>query len=198
MTQREVGIDTESYEVALKNTLRQAPNVILIGEIRTRESMEHAITFAETGHLVLTTLHANNANQALDRMLHFFPEEQHDQILMDLSMNLRGIVAQQLVRRPDGSGRLAIVELLLNTPLVSDLILKGEIHKLKELMKRSTEHGMITFDQALYDAYRRGDITEDAALRHADSTNEVRLMIKLGDTSPNALTRDAGKMGFSE
>jgi twitching motility protein PilU len=198
VTQREVGIDTESYEVALKNTLRQAPDVILIGEIRTREAMEHAITFAETGHLVLTTLHANNANQALDRMLHFFPEEQHDQILMDLSMNLRGIVAQQLVRRPDGSGRLAIVELLLNTPLVSDLILKGEIHKLKELMKRSTEHGMITFDQALYDAYRRGDITEDAALRHADSTNEVRLMIKLGDTSPNALTRDAGKMGFSE
>jgi len=198
VTQREVGLDTESYEVALKNTLRQAPDVILIGEIRTREAMEHAITFAETGHLVLTTLHANNANQALDRILHFFPEEQHDQILMDLSLNLRGIVAQQLIRRPDGNGRRAIMEVMLNTPLVSDLILKGEVHKLKELMKRSTEHGMITFDQALYDAYRRGEITQEDALRHADSSNEVRLMIKLGDTSPNALNRDAGKMSFSE
>ncbi|HPQ25376.1 MAG: PilT/PilU family type 4a pilus ATPase [Chromatiaceae bacterium] len=198
VTQREVGLDTESYEVALKNTLRQAPDVILIGEVRTRQAMEHAITFAETGHLVLTTLHANNANQALDRILHFFPEEQHDQILMDLSLNLRGIVAQQLIRRPDGNGRRAIMEVMLNTPLVSDLILKGEVHKLKELMKRSTEHGMITFDQALYDAYRRGEITQEDALRHADSSNEVRLMIKLGDTSPNALNRDAGKMSFSE
>jgi twitching motility protein PilU len=198
VTQREVGIDTESYEVALRNTLRQAPDVILIGEIRTREAMEHAITFAETGHLVLTTLHANNANQALDRMLHFFPEEQHAQVLMDLSLNLRGIVAQQLVRRPDGSGRRAIMEILLNTPLVSDLILKGEIHKLKELMKRSTEQGMITFDQALYDAFQRGEITQEDALHHADSANEVRLMIKLGDTSPNALNRDAGKLGFSD
>ncbi len=198
VTQREVGIDTESYEVALRNTLRQAPDVILIGEIRTREAMEHAITFAETGHLVLTTLHANNANQALDRILHFFPEDQHDQILMDLSLNLRGIVAQQLVRRPDGNGRRAIMEILLNTPLISDLILKGEIHKLKDLMKRSTEHGMITFDQALYDAFRRGEITEQDALRHADSANEVRLMIKLGDTSPNALNRSAGKLGFSD
>lgn len=196
VTQREVGIDTESYEIALRNTLRQAPDVIMIGEIRTREAMEHAITFAETGHLVLTTLHANNANQALDRVLHFFPEDQHDQILMDLSLNLRGVVAQQLVRRPDGSGRRAITEVLLNTPLVSDLILKGEIHKIKELMKRSTEHGMITFDQALYDAFRRGEITEEDALHHADSANEVRLMIKLGDTSPNALNRDAGKMSF--
>jgi twitching motility protein PilU len=198
VTQREVGIDTESYEVALRNTLRQAPDVILIGEIRTREAMEHAITFAETGHLVLTTLHANNANQALDRMLHFFPEEQHGQILMDLSLNLRGIVAQQLVRRPDGNGRRAIMEILLNTPLVADLILKGEIHKIKDLMKRSTEHGMITFDQALYDAYRRGEITEQDALRHADSSNEVRLMIKLGDTSPNALYRESKNIGFSD
>jgi twitching motility protein PilU len=197
VTQREVGIDTESYEVALRNTLRQAPNVILIGEIRTREAMEHAITFAETGHLVLTTLHANNANQALDRILHFFPEEQHDQVLMDLSLNLRGIIAQQLVRRPDGKGRRAIMEIMLNTPLASDLILKGEIHKLKELMKRSTEQGMITFDQALYDAYRRGEITQEDALRHADSSNEVRLMIKLGDTSPNALNREASHIGFS-
>ena len=198
VTQREVGIDTESYEVALRNTLRQAPDVILIGEIRTREAMEHAITFAETGHLVLTTLHANNANQALDRILHFFPEDQHDQILMDLSLNLRGIVAQQLVRRPDGNGRRAIMEILLNTPLISDLILKGEIHKLKDLMKRSTEHGMITFDQALYDAFRRGEITQEDALHHADSSNEVRLMIKLGDASPNALNRTAGKLGFSD
>jgi twitching motility protein PilU len=198
VTQREVGIDTESYEVALRNTLRQAPDVILIGEIRTREAMNHAVAFAETGHLVLTTLHANNANQALDRILHFFPEEQHDQVLMDLSLNLRGIIAQQLVRRPDGNGRRAIMEVLLNTPLVSDLILKGEIHKIKDLMKRSTEQGMITFDQALYDAFRRGEITQEDALRHADSANEVRLMIKLGDTSPNALNRDASKMGFSE
>jgi twitching motility protein PilU len=198
ITQREVGLDTESYEVALKNTLRQAPDVILIGEIRTREVMQHAITFAETGHLVLTTLHANNANQALERIMHFFPEDQHDQVQMDLSLNLRGIVAQQLVRKPDGSGRLAIVEVLLNTPLASDLIQKGEIHKLKELMKRSTEHGMITFDQALYDSYRRGAITKEDALRHADSANEVRLMIKLGDTSPNALTRDVGNITFSE
>jgi twitching motility protein PilU len=198
VTQREVGIDTASYEVALRNTLRQAPDVILIGEIRTREAMEHAITFAETGHLVLTTLHANNANQALDRILHFFPEEQHDQILMDLSLNLRGIVAQQLIRRPDGSGRRAVVEILLNTPLASDLILKGHIHKIKDLMKRSTEQGMITFDQALYDAYRRGDIGKEDALRHADSSNEVRLMIKLGDHSPNALRRDAGNMGLSD
>ncbi len=198
ITQREVGIDTESYEVALRNTLRQAPDVILIGEIRTREAMEHAITFAETGHLVLTTLHANNANQALDRVLHFFPEEQRDQVLMDLSLNLRGIVAQQLVKTPDDKGRRAITEILLNTPLVSDLILKGEIHKLKELMKRSTEQGMITFDQALYDAFKCGEITEEDALHHADSANEVRLMIKLGDTSPNALQRSVGNIGFSE
>jgi twitching motility protein PilU len=198
ITQREVGIDTESYEVALRNTLRQAPDVILIGEIRTREAMEHAISFAETGHLVLTTLHANNANQALDRILHFFAEDQHDQVLMDLSLNLRGIVAQQLVPRPDGKGRRAIMEILLNTPLASDLILKGEIHKLKELMKRSTEQGMITFDQALYDAYRRGEITQEDALHYADSSNEVRLMIKLGDTSPNALSRQAGAFGFTD
>mgnify|MGYP001824114578 FL=1 len=198
VTQREVGIDTESYEVALRNTLRQAPDVILIGEIRTREAMEHAISFAETGHLVLTTLHANNANQALDRMLHFFPEDQHDRILLDLSLNLRGIVAQQLVPRPQGNGRKAVMEILLNTPLVGDLIVKGEVSKLKELMKRSTEQGMITFDQALYDAFRRGEIAEDDALRYADSSNEVRLMIKLGDTSPSALSREAGALDFRE
>jgi len=183
VTQREVGIDTESYEVALKNTLRQAPDVILIGEVRSRETMEYAIAFAETGHLCLTTLHANNANQALDRIINFFPEERRAQLLMDLSLNLKAIVAQQLVRRPDGKGRRAVVEVMLNTPLASDYIRKGEVHKLKDLMKRSTEQGMLTFDQALYDLYRQGEITEEDALRHADSANEVRLMIKLGASS---------------
>jgi twitching motility protein PilU len=180
VTQREVGIDTESYEVALKNTLRQAPDVILIGEIRTRETMDHAIAFAETGHLCLSTLHANNANQALDRIINFFPEDRHNQVFMDLSLNLRAIVAQQLIRRPDGKSRRPVVEVLLNTPLASDLIRKGEIHKLKELMKRSTEHGMISFDQALFSLYSEGEITYDDAILHADSANEVRLMIKLG------------------
>jgi len=190
VTQREVGIDTESYEVALRNTLRQAPDVILIGEIRTTEVMDHAITFAETGHLVLSTLHANNANQALDRVLNFFPEDRKEQALMDLSLNLKGIIAQQLIPRADGTGRRAAVEVLLNTPLASDLILKGEIYKLKELMKRSREHGMITFDQALYELYLQGEITEADALRSADSTNEVRLMIKLGDNTPGTRGRD--------
>ncbi|QYZ66671.1 MAG: twitching motility protein PilT [Gammaproteobacteria bacterium (ex Lamellibrachia satsuma)] len=180
ITQREVGLDTESYEVALKNTLRQAPDVILIGEIRTRETMEHALTFAETGHLCLSTLHANNANQALDRIIHFFPEDHRDQIFMDLSLNLRAIVAQQLLRRSDGNGRRACFEILLNTPLAADLIRKGDIPKLKELMKRSTEHGMITFDQSLYRLYEQGEISYEDALAHADSANDVRLMIKLG------------------
>ncbi len=180
VTQREVGIDTESYSVALKNTLRQAPDVILIGEVRARETMEHAITFAETGHLCLTTLHANNANQALDRIIHFFPEEMHDQLFMDLSLNLKAIVAQQLVRRTDGKGRYPAVEILINSPLASDLIRKGEIHKLKALMKQSREQGMQTFDQALYDLYTAGKISYEDALHSADSTNEVRLMIKLG------------------
>ncbi len=196
VTQREVGVDTESYEVALRNTLRQAPDVIMIGEIRTRTSMEHAITFAETGHLVLTTLHANNANQALDRILHFFPEEQRDQVLMDLSLNLRGIVAQQLVRKPDGASRRAVVEILLNTPLASDLIRKGDVHKLKDLMKRSREQGMVTFDQALYEAYVRNEISEEDALAYADSSNEVRLMIKLGDNRPGSRLRDQDAIGF--
>lgn len=181
ITQREVGIDTESYEVALKNTLRQAPDVILIGEVRSRETMQHAITFAETGHLCLTTLHANNANQALDRIMHFFPEDMHHQLHMDLSLNLRGIVAQQLVRRADRKGRYPVVEILINAPLASDLIRKGEIHKLKELMKRSRESGMQTFDQALYDLYKAGKISYEDALHSADSRNEVRLMIKLGE-----------------
>jgi twitching motility protein PilU len=180
ITQREVGIDTESYQVALKNTLRQAPDVILIGEIRTRETMEHAITFAETGHLCLSTLHANNANQALDRIIHFFPEDHRDQVFMDLSLNLKAVVAQQLIPKADGHGRRAAIEVLLNTPLASELIRKGAIHKLKELMKRSNEHGMITFDQHLYQLYEEGVISYENALAHADSTNDVRLMIKLG------------------
>ncbi len=181
MSQREVGLDTESYEVALKNTLRQAPDVILIGEIRTRETMQNAITFAETGHLCLSTLHANNANQAIDRILHFFPDELHDQLLMDLSLNLKGIVAQQLIKRSDGKGRYPVVEIFLNTPLAKDYIRKGEVHKLKELMKESKEQGMQTFDQALYDLYKEHKISYDDALNSADSKNEVRLMIKLGD-----------------
>jgi len=183
ITQREVGLDTESYGVALKNTLRQAPDVIMIGEIRTRETMEHAITFAETGHLCLTTLHANNANQALDRMINFFPEDRRAQLLMDLSLNLRGIIAQQLIQKADGKGRQAVSEVLLNTPLVSDLIRKGAVDKLKDRMKQSTEQGMVTFDQALCQQYKKGNITYEDALLHADSTNEVRLMIKLDRTA---------------
>ena len=196
ITQREVGIDTESYEVALKNTLRQAPDVILIGEIRTRETMQNAITFAETGHLCLSTLHANNANQALDRILHFFPDEMHDQILMDLSLNLKGIVAQQLIKRADGKGRYPAVEILINTPLAKDYIRKGEIHKLKELMKNSREQAMQTFDQALYDLYLAGKISYDDALNSADSRNEVRLMIKL--SSENVGAFDNNELLLSE
>ncbi len=180
VTQREVGIDTDSFEIALKNTLRQAPDVILIGEIRSRETMEYAIAFSETGHLCLATLHANNANQALDRVINFFPDDKRNQILLDLSLNLKAVVAQQLLPRKDGSGRRVAVEILLGTPLVSDLIHKGEVHKLKEVMKRSNEQGMITFDQALFQLFLDGEITVEDALRHADSPNEVRLMIKLG------------------
>ena len=188
VTQREVGIDTESYAVALKNTLRQAPDVILIGEIRTRETMEHAVAFAETGHLCLSTLHANNANQALDRIINFFPEESRDQAYMDLSLNLKALVAQQLVTRPDGKSRRPVVEVLINTPLAADLIRKGEVHKLKDLMKRSNEQGMNTFDQAIYELYKQGEITYEDALLHADSANEVRLMIKLGDSNAGRLS----------
>jgi twitching motility protein PilU len=181
VTQREVGIDTESFDSALKNTLRQAPDVILIGEIRTRETMDHAIAFAETGHLCLATLHANNANQALDRVINFFPEDRRDQLLMDLSLNLKAIVAQQLLPTPDGKARVPAIEVMINTPLAADFIRKGEIHELKGLMKKSTQQGMQTFDQALYDLYKRGKVTYDDALRSADSANELRLMIKLGD-----------------
>jgi twitching motility protein PilU len=179
VTQREVGVDTDSWESALKNTLRQAPDVILIGEIRDRDVMEHAIAFAETGHLCLGTLHANNSNQAMDRIINFFPEERRDQLLMDLSLNLKGVVSQRLLPVKEGKGRCAAVEILLNTPLISDLIFKGEVHEIKEIMKKSRELGMQTFDQALFDLYEEGRISYEDALRFADSTNEVRLQIKL-------------------
>ena len=196
VTQREVGIDTESFEVALKNMLRQAPDVIMIGEIRTREAMEQAITFAETGHLCLCTLHANNANQALDRILHFFPAERHPQLWMDLSLNLRGMIAQQLVPTPDGNSRRAVIEVLLNTPLAADLIRKGEVRKLKDLMKRSSEQGMQTFDQALYTLYTRGEITYENAIAHADSANDLRLMIKL-ERDDNAEVLEKSTQGLT-
>lgn len=182
ITQREVGIDTDTFEVALKNTLRQAPDVILIGEVRTRETMEYAIAFAETGHLCMCTLHANNANQAMDRILHFFPEDRRDQLLMDLSLNLKGIIAQQLIPTPDGKGRRAAIEVMLNTPLMSDHIRKGEVHLMKELISKSNEHGMQTFDQALFKLFNAGEITYEDALAHADSPNDLRLMIKLDQT----------------
>ena len=187
VTQREVGLDTESYEVALKNTLRQAPDVIMIGEIRTRETMDHAVAFAETGHLVLATLHANNANQALDRIIHFFPADRQQQTWMDLSLNLRGIVAQQLIKTKDGKGRAAVIEVLLNTPLVADLIRKADVHLVKELMSKSREMGMQTFDQALYDLFAADQISYEDALLHADSPNDLRLMIKLASDDEEAL-----------
>ena len=180
VTQREVGIDTESFEVALKNTLRQAPDVILIGEVRTRTTMDHALAFAETGHLCLATLHANNANQALDRIINFFPEDRRDQVLMDLSLNLKAMVAQQLLPLPDGNGRALVSEILINSPLASDMIRKGEVHELKQVMAKSRNIGMQTFDQSLYDLYKAGKITYEDAISHADSGNELRLMIKLG------------------
>ena len=179
ITQRELGIDTDSWENALKNTLRQAPDVILIGEVRTRETMEYAIHFSETGHLVLCTLHANNANQALERIIHFFPEDVRDQLYMDLSLNLKGVVAQQLIPTPDGKGRRVSMEVMLGTPLVQDYIRKGEIHKIKDVMKQSTNLGMCTFDQNLVELYHAGHISYEDALRYADSANEVRLAIKL-------------------
>lgn len=181
VTQREVGIDTDSFEIALRNTLRQAPDVILIGEVRTRESMEHAITFAETGHLCLTTLHANNANQAMDRMLHFFPEERHGQVLLDLSLNLKAIIAQQLVPSVDGGRRHVALEVLRSTPLVQEKIRKAKIDEIKQVMKDSVHHGMITFDQSLLRLYQDGLISYEDAVRHADSANEVRLAVKLSE-----------------
>ena len=182
VTQREVGLDTKSFEEALKNTLRQAPDVILIGEVRTRETMDHAIAFAETGHLCLATLHANNANQAMDRIINFFPEDRRNQLLMDLSLNTRAFVAQQLIPTPDGNGRVLSAEIMINSPLMSDLIRKGEIHKMKSLMAKSRNMGMQTFDQSLFDLYKLGKITYEDAINYADSANELRLMIKLGDS----------------
>ncbi|MDD2918713.1 PilT/PilU family type 4a pilus ATPase [Rhodoferax sp.] len=179
VTQREVGIDTDTWDAALKNTLRQAPDVILMGEIRDRETMEHAVAFAETGHLCLATLHANSANQALDRIINFFPEERRAQLLMDLSLNLKSLVSQRLIPKQNGKGRLAVVEILLNSPLISDLIFKGEVTGIKEVMKNSRNIGMQTFDQALFDAYESNQITYEDALRNADSVNDLRLQIKL-------------------
>ncbi len=179
VTQREVGVDTESWEIALKNTLRQAPDVILIGEIREREVMDHAIAFAETGHLCLGTLHANSANQALDRIINFFPEERRAQLLMDLSLNLRGLVSQRLIPKKENKGRAAAIEIMLNSPLIADLIFKGDVHEIKEIMKKSRELGMQTFDQALFDLHEQGQISYEDAMRNADSMNELRLQIKL-------------------
>ncbi len=179
ITQREVGVDTDNWEIALKNTLRQAPDVILIGEIRDRETMEHAVQFAETGHLCLSTLHANSANQALDRIVNLFPEERRHQLLMDLSLNIKGIISQRLIKKPDGKGRVAALEILLNSPLISDLIFKGEITQIKEIMSKSTQLGMQTFDQALFNHYEEGSISYEEAIRNADSQNELRLRIKL-------------------
>src|SRR5437667_1246614 len=179
ITQREVGIDTDSWETALKNTLRQAPDVILIGEVRERETMEHAIAFAETGHLCLCTLHANSANQALDRIINFFPEERRDQLLMDLSLNLKGLISQRLIPLKDAKGRIAAVEIMLNTPLISELIFKGEVAEIKATMQRSRELGMQTFDRSLFDLYENQMVTYEDALRNADSVNDLRLQIKL-------------------
>ncbi|MBK9447506.1 MAG: PilT/PilU family type 4a pilus ATPase [Betaproteobacteria bacterium] len=179
VTQREVGIDTDNWEAALKNTLRQAPDVILMGEIRDRQTMDYAVAFAETGHLCLATLHANSANQAIDRIINFFPEERRPQLLMDLSLNLRAMVSQRLIPKKDGKGRAAAVEIMLNSPLISDLIFKGEVHEIKEIMKKSRELGMQTFDQALFELYEAGKITYEDALRNADSVNDLRLQIKL-------------------
>jgi len=179
VTQREVGIDTDSWGAALKNTLRQAPDVILMGEIRDRETMDLAVNFAETGHLCLATLHANSTNQAIDRIINFFPEDRHQQVLMDLSLNLKAMVSQRLILKPDGKGRTAVVEIMLNSPLIADLIFKGEVAEIKEVMKKSGNIGMQTFDQALFNAYEAEEITYEDALRNADSVNDLRLQIKL-------------------
>ena len=190
VTQREVGLDTDSWAIALKNTLRQAPDVILMGEIRDRETMEHAVAFAETGHLCLATLHANSANQALDRIINFFPEERRSQLLMDLSLNLKALVSQRLIPKQDSKGRSAVVEIMLNTPLISDLIFKGDVSEIKEIMKKSRNLGMQTFDQALFDAYENNVISYEDALRNADSLNDLRLQIKLN--SQRGRTQDLG------
>ena len=192
VTQREVGLDTEGWEAALKNTLRQAPDVILMGEIRDRETMEHAVAFAETGHLCLATLHANSSNQALDRIINFFPEERRTQLLMDLSLNLRALISQRLIPRESGKGRIAAVEIMLNTPLISDLIFKGEVTEIKEIMKKSRELGMQTFDQSLFDLFEAHLISYEDALRNADSANDLRLQIKLSSQRAKTLDLAAG------
>lgn len=196
VTQREVGVDTDSYDVALKNSLRQAPDVIMIGEIRSRDTMDYGIAFAETGHLCLSTLHANNANQAMDRIINFFPEDRHKQLFLDMSLNLKAVVAQRLIPKKDGTGRCVAVEVLLNTPLVGDMIEKGKVSEIKDVMKRSRELGMQTFDQAVYDLYKAGEISYEDALKNADSTNEVRLMIKLAAES-GEIPEEPGMQGLS-
>ena len=192
VTHREVGVDTASWEVALKNTLRQAPDVIMIGEIRDRETMEHAIAFAETGHLCMATLHANSANQALDRIINFFPEERRQQLLMDLSLNLKALISQRLVPLEGRKGRIAAVEVMINSPLISDLIFKGEVSEIKEVMKKSRNLGMQTFDQALFDMYENNIITYEDALRNADSVNDLRLQIKLNSQRAKSQDLSAG------
>ena len=192
VTQREIGVDTDSWEAALKNTLRQAPDVILMGEIRDRETMDHAIAFAETGHLCLATLHANSTNQAIDRIINFFPEERRHQLLMDLSLNLRSLISQRLLPKKDGKGRVAAIEILLNSPLIADLIFKGEVHEIKEIMKKSRELGMQTFDQSLFDLYENHMVTYEDALRNADSVNDLRLQIKLNSKRAHVVDLAAG------
>ena len=197
VTQREVGLDTESWDAALKNTLRQAPDVILMGEIRDRETMEHAIAFAETGHLCMATLHANSANQALDRIINFFPEERRAQLLMDVSLNLRAIISQRLMPKQDGKGRAAAIEIMLNTPLISDLIFKGEVAEIKEVMKKSRNLGMQTFDQALFDLFETYTISQEEAERNADSRNDLRLQIKLNSVRARSTDLSAGTEHFA-
>ncbi|MDB5907510.1 MAG: type pili twitching motility protein PilT [Massilia sp.] len=198
ITQREVGVDTDTFETALRNSLRQAPDVIQIGEIRDRETMEHAIAFAETGHLCLATLHANSANQALDRIINFFPEERRAQLLMDLSLNLKGLVSQRLIPRKESKGRVVAIEIMLNSPLISDLIFKGHVHEIKEIMKKSRELGMQTFDQALFDLHEADKISYEDALRNADSVNDLRLAIKLHgkDAKNRDLSAGTGHLGI--
>jgi len=198
VTHREVGVDTENWHAALKSTLRQAPDVILIGEIRDKETMEYGIQFAETGHLVLATLHANSSNQALDRIINFFPDEKREQLLMDLSLNIRGLISQRLIPREGGKGRIAATEIMLHSPLIQDLIFKGEVHKIKEVMSRSTRIGMQTFDQCLFDLYERSYISYDDAIRNADSKNELRLRVKLESKRDARPADDAGSLTLEE
>ena len=198
VTHREVGVDTDNWHNALKNTLRQAPDVIYIGEIRDRETMDYAIQFSETGHLVLATLHANSSNQALERVINFFPDERREQLLMDLSLNIRALISQRLIPREGGSGRIAAMEIMLNSPLIQDLIFKGEVSKIKDIMARSTRLGMKTFDQALFDLYETGQVSYEDALRNADSKNELRLKVKLQSKRENKNVEDAGSLEILE